>query len=66
MKTKIACVQMQSALGKKRENLEKMKEKIRLIMEDKEAVSYTHLDVYKRQGIFLYTTEKSENGKRAK
>ena len=36
MKTKIACVQMQSALGKKRENLEKMKEKIRLIMEDKE------------------------------
>lgn len=33
LKTKIACVQMQSALGKKKENLGKMAEKVKEIME---------------------------------
>ncbi len=36
MKTKIACVQMQSALGDKRENLEKMVGHVRSAAEDKE------------------------------
>lgn len=36
MKTKIACVQMQSALGKKADNLEKMKAKVQEVMEDRE------------------------------
>ncbi len=34
MKTKIACVQMQSALGCKEENLKKMEEKVKAVMED--------------------------------